>query len=284
METYQDLRDHDPARWLAPRRPDSHKGDFGQVGILGGAPGMAGAALLAGRAALRLGAGRVHVGLLDDRLAVDPGMPELMLCRLERLLGLAPPGGLAAGPGLGQGGAARAGLRALLDQPLPLVLDADALNLVAADPEFADRVRARASPTVLTPHAGEAGRLLGLDSAAPQDDREDTLHALVARFRCGVLLKGQATLIAFPGRPPWRNPSGNPGLASAGMGDVLTGMIAALAAQGLDLERAAVLAAWLHGDAADTARARGGGPVGLGASEIILAARASLNRLVYGAS
>ncbi|MFZ5484667.1 MAG: NAD(P)H-hydrate dehydratase [Pseudomonadota bacterium] len=281
MKTYQDLRDHHPAAWLAPRPPDSHKGDFGQVGILGGASGMAGAALLAGRAALRLGAGRVYVGLIDDRLAVDPGQPELMLCRPERLLSLSLPGCLAAGPGLGQTGTARAGLEALLGLSMPLVLDADALNQIAADPALAGQVRSRTGPTLLTPHAGEAGRLLGIDSATLQRDRAGALQALVDRFRCGVLLKGRATLIGFPDRPPWRNPSGNPALASAGMGDVLTGMIAALAAQGLDLERAAVLAAWLHGEAADSARARGEGPVGLSASELVPGARARLNRLVY---
>jgi hydroxyethylthiazole kinase-like uncharacterized protein yjeF len=268
--------------WLRPRPRDSHKGDFGNAGIIGGAPGMAGAALLAGRAALWLGAGRVYVGLLDERTAVDPEAPELMLTTPERILALAAPGCLAVGPGLGPGPGARGWLQAALGTELPLLLDADALNLIAAAPALADQVRNRAAATLLTPHPGEAARLLGCGPGSVQADRPAALQGLIERYRSGVILKGAGTLVGFPGRPPWRNPSGNPGMAAPGMGDVLAGMVAALAAQGLDLEQAAVLGAWLHGAAGDRAVAQGQGPIGLIAGELPRHARALLNQLVYG--
>lgn len=280
-DTPRHLEAEDLRGWLPPRPRDCHKGDFGNAGILGGAPGMAGAALLAARAALWLGAGRVYVGLIDDRLAVDLMAPELMLATPERVLALESPGCLVAGPGMGLDEAARGWLAAALATALPLVLDADALNLVAAVPGLAEQLRARAAPSLLTPHPGEAGRLLGRPTATLQADRPAALRALVERYRCGVLLKGAGSLIGFPGRPAWRNRTGNPGLAAPGMGDVLAGMIAALAAQGLDLERAAVLAAHLHGAAADRAVRAGTGPIGLTASEVARGARDLLNVLPY---
>lgn len=279
-EKFRDIVPEALAGWLPARPRDSHKGDFGSVGIVGGAPGMAGAALLAGRAALWLGAGRVYCGLIDDRLAVDPLAPELMLTTPERVLALAAPGCLAVGPGLGLGAGARGWLAQALASGLPLVLDADALNLMAADATLAGQVRERAAPTLLTPHPGEAGRLLGKSSAAVQADRPTALAELVGHYGCGVLLKGAGSLVAFPGRPTWRNTTGHPGMAAPGMGDVLAGMIAALAAQGLGLERAAVLAAWLHGAAGDRAAAEGLGPVGLTAGEVARGARSLLNELV----
>lgn len=269
--------------WLPARPADSNKGDFGNVGLLGGAPGMVGAALLAARAALRLGAGRVYCGLLDERVAVDFRTPELMLAPPDRLITL-PAGCLAVGPGLGVGAAARGWLEAALATPLPLLLDADALNLMAADAALAEAVRARLAPTLLTPHPGEAGRLLGLTVAAVQADRAAAVVALVERYRAGVVLKGAGSLIHFAGGPLWRNLSGNPGLAAPGMGDVLTGMIAALTAQGLTLERAAVFAVHLHGAAADTAVRAGLGPIGLTAGEVTDAARSLLNGWVYRVS
>ncbi|NTV95034.1 MAG: NAD(P)H-hydrate dehydratase [Thiobacillus sp.] len=266
---------------LKPRPRECHKGDFGNVGILGGAPGMAGAALLAGRAALWLGAGRVYVGLLDDRLGVDATTPELMLAAPDRVLGLAPPGCLVAGPGLGQSAGARGWLEAALATPLPLLLDADALNLIAADSGLADRLRSRTGPALLTPHPGEAGRLIGRATAAVQADRGAALADLVDRYRCGVLLKGADSLIGFPGREGWRNVTGNPGMAAPGMGDVLAGMIAALVGQGLDMERAAVIGTWLHGAAGDRAVRAGCGPLGLTAGEVARAARDLINELIY---
>lgn len=263
--------------WLKPRATNSHKGDFGSVGVVGGAPGMAGAALLAARAALWLGAGRVYVGLLDNRVAVDPGAPELMIVPPERALKLEMPACLAVGPGLGHSGTARQCLQEALASTLPLLIDADGLNLLAKDAELQALLRQRQVPTLLTPHPGEAGRLLGLDSAAVQADRLRAVQQLAETYGCLALLKGAGSLIAGPNGPIWRNTTGNPGLASAGMGDVLAGMIGALCAQGLTLEQATVYAVHLHGSAADKLVSDGTGPVGLTASEVTRAARDLLN-------
>ena len=265
-----------PAR-LPPRPADSHKGDFGAVGILGGAPGMAGAALLAGRAALLSGAGRVYVGLLDERMAWDPGALELMLCTPHQALHPPAPACLVVGPGLGQSGAARGWLVQALETAHPLVLDADALNLVARDRELAEILTARPGPTLLTPHPGEAARLLNLSTEQVQHDRPAAIQALAERYRASVVLKGAASLVLPREGALWRNTTGNPGMAAPGMGDVLAGIIAALAAQGLNLDQAALLGVWLHGAAGDRAVAQGHGPVGLTASELIQAAREILN-------
>lgn len=270
------------ADWLPQRPRDSHKSDFGNVGILGGATGMAGAALLAGRAALMLGAGRVYVGLLDNRMAVDPVAPEMMLALPEQILTLGAPGCLVVGPGLSLCSAARGWLIPALASKLPLLLDADALNWIASEPFLADQLRNRTAPTLLTPHPGEAGRLLGCSGADIQTDREAALQRLVEDYRTGVVLKGADSLIGFPGRQPWHNNTGNPGMAAPGMGDILAGMIGALVAQGLEIERAAVLGTYLHGMAGDQAVRRGIGPVGLTATEIIQYARSLLNQLIYG--
>jgi hydroxyethylthiazole kinase-like uncharacterized protein yjeF len=266
-----------PAR-LHPRAPDCHKGNFGAVGVLGGAPGMAGAALLAGRAALTCGAGRVYLGMLDERVALDPATPELMVVTPARLLDLPSPACLVAGPGLGHAPAAREWLCQAIGLAQPLLLDADALNLVAMDATLLEETRERRHPTIITPHAGEAGRLLGRDAAHVQANREETVGELVARTGAIVVLKGAGTLVCAPGRESWRNTTGNPGMAAPGMGDVLSGIIAALLVQGLDPEAAAVAGVWLHGAAADEAVSAGAGPVGLISSEPIAAARRILNR------
>lgn len=273
------ISDSELKTWLKPRPPYCHKGDFGSAGIIGGAPGMAGAPLLAGRAALWLGAGRVYCGLLDTRVAVDTAVPELMLTTPEHVLSLAPPACLVVGPGLGQSKQAHALLQAALVTLLPLLLDADALNLVSGDMALADSLRARTSPTLLTPHPGEAGRLLGSNAKTVQADRNSAVLDLVARYGCGAVLKGMGSLIALPGGTLWRNTTGNPGMAAPGMGDVLAGMIAALTAQGLPLDKAAVAGVYLHGVAADRAVADGLGPIGLTASEVARAARGVLNDL-----
>ncbi len=262
---------------LAARPAACNKGDFGAVAVIGGAPGMAGAALLAARAALYCGAGRVYAGLLDERIGLDPAAPELMVTRPEALPILSAPACLVAGPGLGQSAAAHAVLWATLALELPLLLDADALNLIAADPGLRARVRARAAPTLLTPHPGEAGRLLGKTSAAVQGDRLGSVFQLCADFRAVAILKGSGTLVQAPEGEVWRNHSGNPGMAAPGMGDVLTGILAALIAQGMGTEAAAVTGVWLHGAAADLAVEEDLGPVGLTASELLPRVRRLLN-------
>lgn len=270
------------ASWLRPRPADCHKGSLGSVGIVGGDAGMVGAALLAGRAALWLGVGRVYVGLLDERLAVDALQPELMITRPESVQGLTAPGCLVVGPGMGRSDRAAQLLHTALHAQLPLLIDADGLNLLAATPVLQTALRERAAATVLTPHPGEAGRLLGVKASQIQADRPASIRALVERHGCLVVLKGAGTLVHAPGGRLWHNPTGNAGMAAPGMGDVLSGMIAALMAQGLTAEQAAVLGVHLHGAAGDAAVQAGLGPLGLTAGEVAWAARRLLNRWVYG--
>lgn len=272
-------RDRVLAAWR-PRPRNSHKGLFGSVGILGGAPTMVGAALLAGRSALKLGAGRVYVGLLArDGPACDPGQPELMLRPPEALFHLEHLSCLAVGPGMGLSPDAYQWLKAALETRLPLVLDADALNLLAEFPRLRETLAARGN-AVLTPHPAEAARLLQTSTTQVQSDRLAVARHLAELFRSAVVLKGVGSVCALPDGTRHLNPTGNPGMASAGMGDVLTGMIAAFIAQGLSAEQALLLAVYLHGAGADRCVEQGRGPVGLTAGETADAARELLNRWV----
>ncbi|HMA12756.1 MAG TPA: NAD(P)H-hydrate dehydratase, partial [Steroidobacteraceae bacterium] len=234
---------------LPPRAKNSHKGQFGHVGIIGAAPGMVGAGLIAGRAALQQGAGSVTVGALDERIVVDCVEPRLMFATPETLVETRP-GVLAIGPGLGQRPRAHALLKAALAAPCPLVLDADALSLLANDSELAERAARRNHPTVLTPHPGEAARLLGVAAADIQENRIEAALRLGAQYRAHVVLKGAGSVIAHPDGHYAINTSGGPWLAQAGSGDRLTGMVAALLGQGMDAANALEAAVWLHGSAA----------------------------------
>jgi len=263
---------------LKPRLLNSHKGDFGSVGIIGGDYGMVGAALLAGRAALKSGTGRVYVGLLArDAPLLDAEQPELMLRNADAVLKLVNLSCLAVGPGLGQTPDAAFYLGWALESPLPLVLDADGLNLIAADAGLAGRLKNRKAATLLTPHPAEAARLLAITVREVQNDRLGAAIALARNLNSLVVLKGAGSICAAPDGTWHINTSGNPGMASAGMGDVLTGMIAALLSQGAEPRTALLVAVYLHGAAADCAVAGGAGPVGLTASETIEAARLLLN-------
>lgn len=269
---------------LTPRPSRSHKGSFGLVCIVGGAPGLAGAALLAGRAALQIGAGRVRVACLDPRVALDMNAPELMIATLDQALSRTPDV-IAVGPGLGTDADARQAIGRCLSLESLLVLDADGLNLIAQDASFALTVTHRApGQTLLTPHPGEAARLLNTDIDTVQRDRPAALEALIARFHCAVALKGSPTLCGFPNGARYENTTGNPGLSTAGAGDVLTGLIAGLAGQLRTVEKAALLGVYLHGLAADRLTEQGVGPIGLRAGELIEAARMSVNTLVYGSA
>jgi hydroxyethylthiazole kinase-like uncharacterized protein yjeF len=265
---------------LRPRKRNTHKGDFGSVGIIGGAPGMAGAALLAGRAALKLGAGRVYVGMLE-RLPVDPQQPELMLRHADEAFDLATV--LAIGPGLGQSAAALDLLRRTIDAPLPLVLDADALNLLAAHPVLFAKVSRGDTARILTPHPAEAARLLGTTTDAVQADRLAAAIELARRCHAHVVLKGCGSVVVAPDGKWFINSTGNAGLASGGSGDVLTGMIATLLAQHWPATEATLAAVHLHGAAADALVATGTGPLGIAASETLTVARALLNRWIADA-
>jgi hydroxyethylthiazole kinase-like uncharacterized protein yjeF len=279
-----------PARWLAHiprRRHNGHKGTYGSVAIVGGAQGMVGAPLLSARGALYLGAGKVHVvSLADDAPRVDPAQPELML-HTWGALDLGAMQALAVGPGMGIGQEAYAALDHLLDRMLSeriaTVFDADALNLFAKAPALLTRLTrlaASGAPMVLTPHPLEAARLLETDASAVQRDRLAAALALVNRTGAVVVLKGSGTVIAAPGVPPVINTTGNGGLASGGTGDVLTGMIGALLAQGVPAREAALAGVWLHGRAADDLVAAGAGPIGLHAGELCAPARRLLNALL----
>jgi hydroxyethylthiazole kinase-like uncharacterized protein yjeF len=231
---------------LPERARNSHKGLFGHVGIIGGASGMVGACLIAGRAALQQGAGSVTLGTLDERMVVDYVEPRLMFATPETLAS-GRLNGLAIGPGLGQSPRARALLETGLAAPCPLVLDADALNLLAVEPGLADLAAHRSRPTLLTPHPGEAARLLGCNIADIQADRIGASRRLSSQFHAHVALKGAGTIITHPDGRYAINTSGGPWLAQAGSGDRLTGMLVALMGQGMPVDDALEAATWLHG-------------------------------------
>jgi hydroxyethylthiazole kinase-like uncharacterized protein yjeF len=261
------------AEALRPRPRNFHKGLAGTVGVLGGSSGMTGAALLAGRAALKLGAGRVRVGFLaEDYPSVDPFAAELMLAHADEVLGM-DLDSLVVGPGLGTSEAGETLLGAALASEMPCVLDADALNLLAASADLRAACERRAAETILTPHPAEAGRLLGVPTERIQSGRIDAAKQIAQRYNAHAVLKGNGSVIVARDGHWFVNASGNPGLASAGTGDVLAGILGALLSQRYTGESAAVLGTHLHGCAAD-ALARGGvGPVGMTAGEVIDAAR-----------
>lgn len=260
-----------PTAWLnappapAPRPHDSHKGRFGDLAVIGGqssptqGSAMTGAALLAARAALHGGAGRVYLALLDEAGApfFDATQPELMLRRPAALDLPA----LTVVCGCGGGQAVQALLPAVLAQAPRLVLDADALNAIAQDPALQTRLAARsaAAPgaaglppaTVLTPHPLEAARLLATSVPQVQANRLHAAHSLAQRFGCTVALKGSGTVIAAPGHTPRINPTGNARLAAPGTGDVLAGLLGAHLAAGHSAFAAACMAVHQHGAAAD---------------------------------
>ena len=265
---------------LRPRLRNSHKGSYGSLAVIGGGAGMVGAALLAGRAALRLGAGRVYVCCVGaPELSVDPVCPELMIRALDAM---PPVQAAVVGCGLGASDAARSALRAALGYDIPLALDADALNLIATDEDFRRTLAARTAPSVLTPHPVEAARLLAAAAQArADDDRIAAATRLARQLRCAVVLKGAGSVIVD--RPSdaeryWINPTGGPALATAGTGDALSGMIGALIAQGFGVLTATLAAVWLHGRAAQAH----GADIGLLASEVAALAARELARLRSG--
>lgn len=262
-----------------PERPrDSHKGLFGTVAVIGGAQGMVGAPLLAARAALKLGAGCVHAGLLAENApGVDLLQPELMLHSASAALRLPGVDVFAIGCGLGTSIAAQKLLYEALKRNAALVLDADALNLLAKHADLQDDLRNRKAATVLTPHPGEAAHLLACDTNEIQSDRVAAAKKIAQTFHCSVVLKGADSLCATSNGKLFVNKTGNPGMSSAGMGDVLTGMIAAFIAQGLAADDAMLLAVHLHGAAGDALAAQHAG-IGMTATEVTEWARYLLNQ------
>lgn len=247
---YRSMRDQ-----LPPRRRNSHKGDHGHVLVIGGERGMSGAIRLAGEAAARCGAGLVSLATREAHAtAVSAARPELMCHGVEQPEQLAPllqrASVVAIGPGLGKDSWGRAMLGRVLESYLPLVLDADALNLLADDPMRHDK-------WVLTPHPGEAARMLGCTTAEVQQDRFTAIASLEASYGGVVVLKGCGSLVLGGDCEVALCSEGNPGMASGGMGDLLTGIIASLIAQGMGLRQAARLAVVLHGAAGDSAAVEG---------------------------
>ena len=248
--------DHDALAELLPRRRrTTHKGQQGSVLVIGGGIGMAGAARMAGEAALRAGAGLVTVATWPDNVAsITATRPELM-CRgvmtardLEPMIERADV--LAIGPGLGRDAWGQQLLDKVLLSDKPTVIDADALNLLSHAPRAS-------SKWILTPHPGEAGRLLGIGTAEVQRDRLQSARELAKRFAGTVVLKGAGTLVVTGDSVPYICDQGNPGMASPGMGDVLTGVIAGIAAQTADLPGAARVGVLVHAMAGDMAARRG---------------------------
>ncbi|MEX2480963.1 MAG: NAD(P)H-hydrate dehydratase [Gammaproteobacteria bacterium] len=262
------------ANRFTPRRRTAHKGDFGHVLVVGGAPGFGGGARLAAAAAARVGAGLVSLATHPDHAAnIGLARPEIM-CHgiaaatdLRRLAARASV--LAIGPGLGQDAWGRTLLAAVREFRGPQVWDADALNLLAADPD--DR-----GERILTPHPGEAARLLASATATIAQDRFAAAAAIARRYRSVTLLKGAGTIVQAPSTLPTVIGGGNPGMASGGMGDVLCGVIAGLLAQGWALADAAALGACVHAEAADRA-ARHGGERGMLAGDLMPFLRTSVN-------
>jgi len=258
---------------LPPRNRDTHKGDFGHLVAIGGGPGMPGAIALCGEAALRCGAGRVTLAThVDHHAALAAARPELM-CHavtsatdLKRLLANAST--LLIGPGLGQSDWARQLFSAAMESDLSMVVDADALNLLAKDD-------VRRPDWILTPHPGEAARLLNISTATVQLDRREALAELKHRYGGTIVLKGAGTYVSSANGIPWICDAGNPGMAAPGMGDVLTGVIAALLAQGLPAEMAAAVGVEVHSRAGD--KAATDGERGLMASDLMPYLRVAVN-------
>jgi hydroxyethylthiazole kinase-like uncharacterized protein yjeF len=277
-----ELLDRETIRWLVPRRePDTHKGTYGHALIVAGSRGKTGAAVVAARAAMRAGAGLVTLAAprsLNNILAgalvevMTELLPDNTAEQMESLSDgdwrrlLERKHALLFGPGIGVTAATQNALRWLLrNLAIPWVIDADGLNSLALE---IDRLRYARTAPILTPHPGEMARLTGKSTAEVNADRIGLARGFAVENRCHLILKGARTVIATPAGRVFINPSGNPGMASGGMGDVLAGILTALLGQGLGAEDAMKLGVYLHGFVGDTA-AQVKGEIGLIASDII---------------
>ena len=271
----------EPSSVILPNRiRTAHKGLYGHVLVIGGDHGYSGAARLAAEAAARIGAGLVSVATRATHAALmNLSRPELMCHSVETDSDLEPlfdrATVVAIGPGLGQGEWGRSLLRRLLQTSLPLVIDADALNILAESPQRNDN-------WVLTPHPGEAGRLLSITSSEIQRDRFTAIKNMQSQYGGVIVLKGAGSLIQAADSLPVICTAGNPGMASGGMGDVLTGVIAGLIAQGMSLDDAARYGVCLHAQAGDLAAGENG-ERGLLASDLMRPLRRLANRAMHGA-
>ena len=237
-------------RVLRPRVKNSHKGDYGSVAVIGGTDGMIGASILAARAALISGAGRVTLECRAEHAPhVDMVYPEIMFA--TKPVNLEDFDAIVLGCGLGTSAEAKARDIEALNSQKPLNLHADAHNNIAADNKLQDKVLARRAPTVLTPHPGEAARLLRRDTAGVTADRVAACRELAVQTGAIVVLKGAGTVISMRSSRTWINPTGSPMLATGGSGDVLAGMIGAMFAQGYDMVESVLAAVYFHGLSAE---------------------------------
>jgi NAD(P)H-hydrate epimerase len=251
---------------LTKRKKNSHKGEYGHVLVIGGGQGMPGAVALAAKAAMRIGAGAVSIATLPEHVsAVLPLVPEAMVWGISEPEALQPllegASFCIIGPGLGESSWAKKLFLAAISSQLPMVIDASALRLLAQYPQLDDN-------WILTPHPGEAASLLACSNQEIQDDRLQSATLIQQKYGGIIVLKGVGTVIQTFEKNAFICPKGNPGMASAGMGDVLSGIIAGLCAQGVSLSEAAMLGVWLHAEAADTI-AREQGERGLLASDLL---------------
>lgn len=263
---------------LAHPSSNTHKGSFGKLAIIGGQCGMIGAALLAGQAGLLTGAGRVYLHLLDRSVTTLPSHPELMLPSIENIHHTAADC-LVMGPGMGTSEDAHQILLQNLRDPAPLVLDADALNLIADEPAAQQRIQHRQHPTVMTPHPLEAARLLETTLSEVQSNRIHSACTLAKKFNALIVLKGAGSVLAEPNGNWLINPFANPLLSAPGSGDVLSGIIGSLIAQHLPAWPALCAAVWLHGQAGEQLTQHFPRKIGVTASEIAYACRAVLNQI-----
>jgi NAD(P)H-hydrate epimerase len=280
--------------WVVERAPRSHKGDYGHLLVVAGSAGKSGAAVLAARGALRAGVGLVTVATpASARPIVAAQQAEIMTEALHETpsgeLSRRAPAQVAAllrerdamaiGPGLGTSAEARGAVVSIVSRAkAPVVVDADGLNAFSSGERVLSRLRSSAWPLVLTPHPGEAARLLGTSVSAVQQDRLGSARSLAKRTGAVIVLKGHRTLVADPEGRVAINSRGNPGMATGGTGDVLTGVVGAFLARGLDGDAASRLAVFVHGDAGDRAASELG-QEGLIASDIVQRLTTSLREL-----
>ena len=250
---------------LPKRKADTHKGDYGKVLIVAGSPGMTGAAVLASRGALRSGAGLVYLSVPKELVNfVDTITPEVITLSFDQIKDIKPDA-VAIGPGLGTSDRARNALSSVVSRPSSVIIDADAINILAKNPNLLEKSKAN---LILTPHPGEMGRLIGKSVQYVQANRIKVAKDAAKKFNCIVVLKGNKTVVASPSGKNYVNSTGNPGMAKGGMGDVLTGMIAGLSGQGISPWDAAVAGVYLHGLAGDLA-AKEKGEYSMTASDLI---------------
>lgn len=267
---------------IKKRHRDLHKGDCGRVLLIAGSVGMAGAAILSARGAMRSGAGLVQISAPDELFPIlQVGVPEATC--VSRTL---PPDKLGSyqaiviGPGLGDDDSNGSLIRAALESPCrAILLDADALNLLARHEELLSAVKAAEGRVILTPHPGEAARLLGCKSSQIQENRMEHAIELAKRTRAVTVLKGAGTLVASVEQDTYINTTGNPGMATGGSGDVLSGIIGALTGQGLSCFDAAAAGVYLHGLAGDLA-AETYGEHGLIASDLATFVAAAIRQTI----